>query len=119
MPAWATPSRRSRRGSSVTESYSPDGAQAASCAIRRVIRNICTTLVSNFCAYRNEESGMGMMDILGRYADTRRAPPPMEIEHDFEEVSHEAGPDAIQDGIAEAFRSDDTPPFEEMVAQLF
>ena len=62
---------------------------------------------------------MGMMDILGRYADTRRAPPPMEIEHDFEEVSHEAGPDAIQDGIAEAFRSGDTPPFEEMVAHLF
>ena len=62
---------------------------------------------------------MGMIDILGRYADARRAPPPVEIEHDFEEVSSEAGPDALQDGIAEAFRSDSTPPFEEMVAELF
>jgi hypothetical protein len=62
---------------------------------------------------------MGMMDILGRYADARRPPPQPEIEHDFGEVATEAGPDAMQDGIAEAFRSDDTPPFEEMVAQLF
>jgi len=61
---------------------------------------------------------MGMMDILGRYAE-RRAPPQVDIQHDFEEVAHEAGPDAMQDGIAEAFRSDETPPFEEMVAQLF
>ena len=62
---------------------------------------------------------MRMMDILGRYADVRRVPHPVEIEHDFDEVAHEAGPDALQDGIAEAFRSDSTPPFEEMVAQLF
>ena len=63
---------------------------------------------------------MGMMDILGRYAEGRRPPmPPPEVEHDFEEVAHEAGPDAMQDGIAEAFRSDDTPPFEQMVAHLF
>ena len=62
---------------------------------------------------------MGMMDILGRYADPRRSPPHFDIEHDFDEVAHEAGPDAMQDGIAEAFRSDHTPPFEEMVAQLF
>ena len=62
---------------------------------------------------------MGMMDILGRYADERRAPPQIDIEQDFDQVATEAGPDAMQDGIAEAFRSDDTPPFEEMVAQLF
>ena len=62
---------------------------------------------------------MKMMDILGRYADVRRRPPQFQIEQDFEEVAHEAGPDAMQDGIAEAFRADETPPFEEMVAQLF
>ena len=62
---------------------------------------------------------MTMIDILGRYADQRRPPPQPDIEHDFEAVSHEAGPDAMQDGIAEAFRSGDTPPFEAMVAQLF
>lgn len=63
---------------------------------------------------------MGMMDILGRYAEEKRPPlPPPDIEHDFDEVAHEAGPDAMQDGIAEAFRSDETPAFEEMVAHLF
>ena len=62
---------------------------------------------------------MAMQDILGRYADARRAPPPPEIAHDFDAVAHEAAPDALQDGIAEAFRSDATPPFENMVAQLF
>ena len=62
---------------------------------------------------------MAMTDILGRYAGARRQAPPVEIEHDFHEVTREAGPDAMQDGIAEAFRSDETPPFEEMVARLF
>lgn len=62
---------------------------------------------------------MGMMDILGRYADSRRPAPPPDIENDFNQIAHEAAPDALQDGIAEAFRSDDTPPFEQMVAQLF
>ena len=62
---------------------------------------------------------MGMMDILGRYADTKRSGPPPEIESDFSQIAHQAAPDALQDGIAEAFRSEDTPPFEQMVAQLF
>jgi hypothetical protein len=62
---------------------------------------------------------MGMMDILGRYADAPKAPPQFDIEQDFDQVANEAGPDAMQDGIAEAFRSEETPPFEEMVAQLF
>lgn len=62
---------------------------------------------------------MGMADILSRYADTKRPHPPAEVEHDFEEIVHEAGPGTLEDGIAEAFRSDETPPFEQMVAQLF
>jgi hypothetical protein len=62
---------------------------------------------------------MGMMDILGRYAEARQPPPPPDIEQDFDEVAHEAAPDTLQDGIAEAFRSEQTPPFEEMVARLF
>ncbi len=60
-----------------------------------------------------------MMKILGRYADGRMPLPPPHIEDDFGEVAHQAGLDAIQDGIAEAFRADDTPPFEVMVATLF
>ena len=62
---------------------------------------------------------MGMVDILGRYADEPPPFPPPGIERDFGTVAEEAGPDAMQDGIAEAFRADDTPSFEEMVATLF
>lgn len=62
---------------------------------------------------------MGMIDILHRYTDGKKPMPPPEIEDDFGEVAHEAGQDAIQDGIAEAFRADETPTFEEMVAVLF
>jgi hypothetical protein len=62
---------------------------------------------------------MALQDILGRYADAKRAPPPPDIQNDFDMVAHEAAPDALQDGIAEAFRSDATPPFEAMVGQLF
>ena len=63
---------------------------------------------------------MSLMEILGRYSgERRRALPHFEVEHDFEKVVAETAPDALQDGIAEAFRSDETPAFEEMVAQLF
>lgn len=64
---------------------------------------------------------MGMMDILGRYAhaDAQRPAPPPQVDSDFTEIAQQAAPDALQDGIAEAFRSDQTPPFEEMVSQLF
>lgn len=62
---------------------------------------------------------MALNDILGRYADSRRPHPPAEVEHDFDEVLGEASPDTLEEGIAAAFRSGETPPFEEMVAQLF
>ncbi len=62
---------------------------------------------------------MGMMEILGRYAEPRRSILPRDVEQDFGSVVHEAGLDAMQDGIAEAFRADETPEFEEMVATLF
>ncbi len=62
---------------------------------------------------------MARTDILGRYRDARHPPPSAEVEHDFEEIAAEAGPESLEDGIAEAFRSGETPPFEEMVGDLF
>jgi len=62
---------------------------------------------------------MGIMDILqqytnpsaGRYADTA---------HDhFDEVAREAPPDVLGQGVADAFRDKQTPPFAEMVGQMF
>lgn len=37
----------------------------------------------------------------------------------FHQVAQAAPPDAVSHGLAEAFRSDQTPPFGQMVSQLF
>ena len=37
----------------------------------------------------------------------------------FQQVAQAASPEMVSQGLAEAFRSDETPPFAQMVAQLF
>ena len=61
---------------------------------------------------------MGLMDVLGRYAENPNRPPP-QVFDDFDSVAREAPEDDIGDGLEEAFRSEATPPFEQMVGQLF
>ena len=46
---------------------------------------------------------MGILDLVNQYESAARAAPP-------EDVSH---------GLHEAFRSEETPPFEKMIGQLF
>jgi hypothetical protein len=57
---------------------------------------------------------MGLMDILQPYAAR-----PTSTEHDFAEVAPQVPPDVLGDGLAQAFRSEQTPPFGNMVGQLF
>ena len=40
-------------------------------------------------------------------------------EQHIDQIAHHATPDALAQGIAETFRSDQTPPMPEMVASLF
>jgi hypothetical protein len=40
-------------------------------------------------------------------------------EQHFDQIAHHATPDALAQGLAESFRSDQTPPMAEMVASLF
>jgi len=47
------------------------------------------------------------------------APASSQVYDDFDRVSQTAPPDAIADGVTEAFRSDQTPPFAQMLANLF
>ena len=61
---------------------------------------------------------MGLMDVLGRYAQQSHQPPP-DVHGDFDRVAQEAPPEAIGQGLEDAFRSETTPPFEQMVGQLF
>jgi hypothetical protein len=62
---------------------------------------------------------MGMMEILQQYT---QGPPPSNTdaahEH-FDEVARAAPPDALGHGLADAFRSDTTPSFGEMVGKMF
>ena len=37
----------------------------------------------------------------------------------YEQVTQSASPDLVSQGLSEAFRSDQTPPFSQMVGQLF
>ena len=61
---------------------------------------------------------MGLMDILGRYSQ-QPDPLPPHVMDDFDEVMHEASPDMLSEGLEDAFNSDATPPFEQMVGQLY
>jgi hypothetical protein len=44
---------------------------------------------------------------------------PNDVQNDFARLSQSVPPDAIGSGMADAFRSDQTPPFPQMVSQLF
>jgi hypothetical protein len=61
---------------------------------------------------------MGLMDILSQYAQQPNHPPP-NVTRDFDDVAQQASPEDVSHGLAAAFRSDATPPFEQMVGQLY
>lgn len=61
---------------------------------------------------------MSFMDILQQYAGGTNTAPQDAHEH-FETVAGNAPPQVVGEGIAEALRSDQTPPFAQMIGQLF
>jgi hypothetical protein len=62
---------------------------------------------------------MSFNRIIEQYVNARNSPPIPEAPRHFEEAAQEAPPDVVSQGIAEAFRAEETPPFGQMVAQLF
>ena len=56
---------------------------------------------------------MNLMDILKQYADR-----PTDTQTDFDEVARQVPPDVLGNGIAQAFRSDQTPSFGTMIGSL-
>ena len=54
--------------------------------------------------------------LLGQYMDAQNHD---RADQDFDEISRHAPRDAMAGGLAEAFRSDRTPPFGNMLGQLF
>lgn len=61
---------------------------------------------------------MGLLDILGQYANPATAQTGRVNEH-FDEVAQQTSPQDLGSGVAAAFRSDATPPFPQMVGELF
>ena len=61
---------------------------------------------------------MGILDILQQYADPSRVQPERVQEH-FDQVAQQASPQDLGNGVAAAFRSDATPPFGQMIGDLF
>jgi hypothetical protein len=57
--------------------------------------------------------------ILDQYSGAGAAAAPSGVHDDFDQFAQAAPQSAVADGLAAAFRSDDTPPFPQMLGQLF
>ena len=62
---------------------------------------------------------MGLLDLLQQYASARPDQATEDVANHYGEVAQAAQPEAVGQGLAAAFRSDQTPPFGQMVGQLF
>jgi hypothetical protein len=66
---------------------------------------------------------MGLMDEIGgllqQYKGGSATAPPANVEQDFRQVAQAAPQTAVSSGLSDAFRSNQTPPFGQMVSQLF
>ncbi|MFZ0590365.1 MAG: hypothetical protein WAM39_07780 [Bryobacteraceae bacterium] len=61
----------------------------------------------------------GILNVLQQYSGASASSAPSNAEQDFGKVAEAAQPAHLAEGLAQAFRSDQTPPFGEMVKNLF
>jgi hypothetical protein len=57
--------------------------------------------------------------LLQQYSGAEAAQAPTTVNDDFDQITQSAPPSALADGLAAAFRSDQTPDFGQMTGQLF
>ena len=62
---------------------------------------------------------MSFLDILNRYAAAPPGTYPPDAGDHFGEVAQNAPQEVVSEGLADAFRAEQTPPFPDMVAQLY
>ena len=62
---------------------------------------------------------MGILDLLNQYSGIAPGEAPAEAENHFEQIAREAPPEEVAEGLAHAFRAEETPPFEAMVGDLY
>jgi hypothetical protein len=61
----------------------------------------------------------GIFNLLQQYAGAGASSATADTQHDFDKVAQTADQSHLAGGLAEAFRSGQTPPFPEMVKSLF
>ncbi len=61
----------------------------------------------------------GISDLLKQYNNVQPDQAPDTVEDDFDQFAQNAPPNAVSDGLAAAFRDDRTPPFPNMLGQIF
>jgi hypothetical protein len=66
---------------------------------------------------------MGFMNEIGsllqQYKGASSAAPPANVEQDFNQVARQVPQATVSSALGDAFRSNETPPFGQMVSQLF
>jgi hypothetical protein len=60
-----------------------------------------------------------LMGILKQYQGGSGGTPPATVEEDYSQVAQKAPQSHLASGLAQAFRSNDTPPFGQMLGTLF
>jgi len=63
--------------------------------------------------------GFDIGRILEQYSGAGAGRAPHEVEQDFDDIAQNSPHEDLRDGLSQAFRSDQTPPFGNMVSQLF
>lgn len=57
--------------------------------------------------------------ILDQYSNSSTQANQPQVEQDFDHIAQHAEPEMLEQGLSHAFRSDQTPPFGNMVGQMF
>lgn len=60
-----------------------------------------------------------LIGVLQQYAGASASNPPDNAQQDFQKVAQQAPQEHLAEGLAEAFRSNQTPAFSEMLSNLF
>lgn len=63
--------------------------------------------------------GFDIGKILDQYSGANMGQPQQQVEQDFDDIARNSPHEDLSYGLSEAFRSDQTPPFGNMVGQLF
>jgi hypothetical protein len=63
--------------------------------------------------------GSDFGQILDKYSNPSAPADQPQVEQDFDHITQNAEPEMLEQGLSHAFRSDQTPPFGNMVGQMF